>query len=61
MANDLLLCNVRPMAQTATNILIRNGRIAETGAVASANGVEVIDGQGTILIPGPGRSAYPSR
>lgn len=49
---DLLLRNVRPMGGTPSDILIRGGRIAETGPALSAPGVAVEDGQGAIAIPG---------
>ena len=49
---DLLLRNIRPMGGAPADILIRGGRIAETGPALSAPGVAVEDGQGAIAIPG---------
>lgn len=51
MANDLLLRNVRPMAQAAVDVLIRDGRISELGASITADAID-IDGNNAILIPG---------
>lgn len=49
---DLLLRNVRPMGGAPSDILIRGGRIAETGPALSAPGVAVEEGGGAIAIPG---------
>lgn len=49
---DLLLRNVRPMGGAPSDILIRGGRIAETGAALSAPGVAIEEGGGAIAIPG---------
>lgn len=49
---DLLLRNVRPMGGAPSDILIRGGRIAETGPALSAPGVAVEQGGGAIAIPG---------
>ncbi len=48
---DLLLRNIRPMAGVATDMLIRDGRIAALGPNLVADGVTVEDGQGAIAIP----------
>jgi cytosine/creatinine deaminase len=51
MQNDVLLTNVRPMAGTATDVLILDGRFAAAGT-AVPPGVATIDGGGAILTPG---------
>jgi cytosine deaminase len=48
---DLLLRNIRPMGQTAQDILIRDGRIAAIGAGLAADGAAAEDGNGAIAIP----------
>ena len=48
---DLLLKNVRPMGAEATDILIRDGRIENIGAVNDAN-MPAEDGGGAIVLPG---------
>ena len=59
--NDLLVCNVRPWAHTATaevvDVFVRDGRIAQIGAGAAAEAaklaspIETVDGGGGVLIP----------
>ncbi len=49
---DLLLRNVRPMGQVATDILMRGGRIAALGAHLAAPGAAVEDGGGLLALPG---------
>lgn len=49
---DLLLKNVRPMGGPATDILIRDGRIARIGSAEPDTGVGVEDGGGALLLPG---------
>ncbi len=49
---DLLIRNCRPMGASPTDILIRNGRIAEIAVGIDAPGVLVEDAKGTIAIPG---------
>ena len=52
--NDLLLTNVRPLGEAASDILVQSGRIAEVGAglrLAGGHG-EVVDGGGQLAIPG---------
>ncbi len=49
--SDLLIRNARPMAGAPADILIRKGRIAGIGAGLSAEGVEVLEAEGTIVIP----------
>jgi cytosine/adenosine deaminase-related metal-dependent hydrolase len=49
---DILLRNVRPMGQAATDILVRGGRIAALGANLSAPGVAAEDGGGLLALPG---------
>lgn len=48
---DLLIRNIRPMAGPATDMLIRDGRIAAIGPNLAADGVSVEDGNGAIAIP----------
>jgi cytosine/adenosine deaminase-related metal-dependent hydrolase len=52
MPPDLLIKNVRPMAGDATDILIRDGRIARIAPGQSAEGITVEDGARALLIPG---------
>ena len=52
MTNDLLLKNVRPEGSEATDVLISAGRIARIAPGIAADGCQVEDGQGAILIPG---------
>ncbi|WP_198371518.1 amidohydrolase family protein [Roseomonas rosulenta] len=47
---DLLLRNVRPMGGPASDVLVRDGRIAPPGA--DATGAAVEDGHGMLLLPG---------
>ena len=49
---DLLLRNVRPMGGPATDILIRDGRIASIGADTADNHVSVEEGGGALVLPG---------
>jgi cytosine deaminase len=48
---ELILKNVRPFGGASTDILIRDGRIAEIGSV-DAGAAAVEDGGGAIVIPG---------
>ncbi|MFH5775506.1 amidohydrolase family protein [Paracoccus sp. NGMCC 1.201697] len=50
--SNLILRNVRPFGAEATDILIRDGRIVELGAIADHPGIPVEDGKGAILWPG---------
>lgn len=53
MTSNLLLKNVRPMGAPATDIMIRDGRIAAIGPGQSAPaGVAVEDGRNEIVLPG---------
>ena len=56
MHQDLLLRNVRPMAQSAVDILIRAGRIAELRPAlqtpTSETDIETIQGENKIVLPG---------
>lgn len=53
MPGSLLLKNVRPDGRASTDILIRDGRIVEVGAHATASpSLAVVDGQDAIAIPG---------
>lgn len=50
---DILLQNVRPMGAAATNVLIREGRIATIGTNLTVPGdMRAMDGMNGILIPG---------
>lgn len=49
---DLLIRNIRPMGGEPTDILIRDGKIAEMGAGLQAEGVPVEEGRGHLAIPG---------
>lgn len=51
MTVDLLLRNIRPMAEAATDMLIRNGRIAAIMANPAMDGVALETGKGAIAIP----------
>ncbi|CAN0656634.1 cytosine/creatinine deaminase (plasmid) [Nitratireductor aquimarinus] len=50
--NNLLLRNVRPLADEACDILIENGRIAGFGQFEPVAGMPVEEGGGAIVIPG---------
>jgi hypothetical protein len=50
MAGSLLIRNVRPCAAQATDILVREGRIAALGSTLTADGVAVIDGAGRLAL-----------
>ncbi|MCO5176451.1 MAG: amidohydrolase family protein [Thermomicrobiales bacterium] len=53
MTRDMLVQNVRPQNSDAIDILVRDGRITETGTnLAAPDGVEVIDGGNRLLFPG---------
>jgi len=52
MPHDLLLRNVRVMGGEATDLLVRDGRIAAIGPAPEAPGVPVEEGGGALLIPG---------
>lgn len=50
---SLLIRNVRPMGASPVDVLVRDGRIAETGAVLSAPAdAAVEEGGGALLLPG---------
>ena len=49
---DLILTNVRPLGGAATDLLIRDGVIAQTGQITAAPGASVEQGNGAILWPG---------
>lgn len=49
---DLILTNVRPLGGAATELLIRDGVIAQTGQITAAPGASVEQGNGAILWPG---------
>jgi cytosine/adenosine deaminase-related metal-dependent hydrolase len=49
---DLLIRNVRPHGAAATDIAIRDGRIAAIGPQQPAPGTDVLDAAGRIAIPG---------
>jgi cytosine/adenosine deaminase-related metal-dependent hydrolase len=51
-STDLLVRNVRPYGGAATDIMIRDGRIAATGAGLAADGAPELDGAGRLAIPG---------
>lgn len=52
MAEELLIRNVRPAGGTATDVLIRAGRIAAIGTDATSPGGAVFDAGGQLMIPG---------
>lgn len=53
MTASLLLCNVRPYAGPAVDMLIENGRITRIGGgIQAPASVTVEDGRGEIVIPG---------
>ena len=52
MPTDLLIRNVRPPHADATDLLVRDGRIADIGPGLSADDAQVIDGEGRLLFPG---------
>ena len=52
MTRNLLIRNVRPWGAPATDLLIRDGRIARIGPNLPAEGAPVEDGGGCIALPG---------
>ena len=52
MTQDLLIRDIRPLAGATTDLLNRDGRIAAVGTGLAADGVESLDGEGSILLPG---------
>ncbi|MFI0843751.1 amidohydrolase family protein [Mesorhizobium sp. IMUNJ 23232] len=52
MSETIILKNVRPWGETATDVTIEAGRIRSVSAVAQPNGAKIIDGEGAILLPG---------
>ncbi len=49
---DLLLKNVRPMGGPATDILVRDDRVAAIGPAAPVDGITVEAGGGALVLPG---------
>ncbi|MEP6814605.1 MAG: amidohydrolase family protein, partial [Marmoricola sp.] len=49
---DYLITNARILGGEPTDILIRGGNVAGTGAGLAADGVEVVDAEGRIALPG---------
>jgi len=49
---DLLITGTRPYGEDATDVLVRDGVIAELGADLDRADREVLDGAGTVLLPG---------
>lgn len=49
---DILLKNVRPLGAPATDILIRDGRIAHIGTNGHDAGVAIEEGGGALVLPG---------
>lgn len=52
MSEDLLIRNVRPAGGEATDVLIRDGRIAAIGARQVVDGATAFDAGGRLMIPG---------
>lgn len=53
MTRDMLVRNVRPRNSDAIDVLVRAGKISQTGTgLAAPDGVETIDGGGRLLFPG---------
>lgn len=53
MPHDLLIRNVRPMAGLATDVLVKDGKIAAIGqGLSPAAGLMVEEGGGDLLLPG---------
>jgi cytosine/creatinine deaminase len=51
--SNLLLNNVRPVGQSAVDILIRDGKIQQIAPTITApNDIKVLDGAGDLLLPG---------
>ncbi len=48
----LLLADVRPLGAAATDVLLRDGRIAAVGKGVAADGALRIEGRGRLLLPG---------
>lgn len=52
MSEDLLIRNVRPAGGEATDVLIRDGRIAAIGTGQVVDGATAFDAGGRLMIPG---------
>jgi len=52
MAEELLIRNVRPAGGEATDVLVRDGKIAAIGTGAAAAGATAFDAGGDLMIPG---------
>jgi cytosine/adenosine deaminase-related metal-dependent hydrolase len=50
--NSLLIRNVRPLGRNATDLLLRDGKIAAMAPGLEAADAEVIEGAGQLLLPG---------
>ncbi|TWF81022.1 dihydroorotase [Pseudonocardia hierapolitana] len=50
---DLLITNARPYGEEAVDLLVRDGVVTEIGSdLGAADGVEVLDADGAVLLPG---------
>ena len=56
MAEELLIRNVRPAGGAATDMLLRDGKIAAFGTAAASANAAVFDAAGRLMIPGGGRA-----
>jgi len=52
MSETIILKNVRPWGEAATDVTVAGGRISSVRAVTDVNGAKIIDGNGAILLPG---------
>ncbi|SED67742.1 Cytosine/adenosine deaminase [Rhizobiales bacterium GAS188] len=52
MTTDLIIKNCRPMGGAATDLLVREGRIAELGTAIAVPGATVENAAGALLLPG---------
>lgn len=51
--SNLLLKNVRPMGQSAVDVLVHDGKIQQLAPnITAPDGIEVLDGAGDLLLPG---------
>ena len=52
VTQDLLIRNVRPLAGALVDVRISNGRIADIKHTITQGTMEVVDGEGAIMLPG---------
>lgn len=49
---ELLIRRVRPYGEAPTDVLVRDGVVVELGDLTAPEGVEILEGDGAVLLPG---------